>query len=344
MGMKLTINAVCRGSRKGLGLALFVVGTSLSGNVYAESVLCDATQASTDQLPQLEASCPIGKGIWGSKAPKTHSESNLFWVQCGLLNDPLPLEKAKPIYKNISTNVWMKPEQGNYRCLIGPYSTYADARKELLQVRKVAGYKEAFIRMVDKSQSANVAPLAASKSQAEKAAVKPRVEDQPKVRSAAKATAAPVAATKAPAPKAPAPKASEPKTVAKSAPVEPMAIKSLPDQVSNQGEVEVRLTASVSGKTYSVPYILDGKQQFYMEQGKPWSRLDYGQAAKTCNDLGMGLMTEQDWQIILGSKVMEQKDWPMHLPYWGAQRKGLFTNGNVTQLKGSSLLNVMCVK
>ena len=125
-----------------------------------------------------------------------------------------------------------------------------------------------------------------------------------------------------------------------------MAIQSLPDnsKSSNDAEVEVRLTASVSGKTYSVPYILDGKQQFYMEQGKPWSRLDYDQASKTCNGLGMELLSEEDWQSILNSKVMEQKDWPMHLPYWGAQKKGLFTNGNVTQLKGSSLLNVMCVK
>ena len=132
----------------------------------------------------------------------------------------------------------------------------------------------------------------------------------------APATAA-VAKASAPAPKAPAPKA-----VSKPA-SEPMAIQSLPDnsKSSSDAEVEVRLTASVSGKTYSVPYILDGKQQFYMEQGKPWSRLDYDQAQKTCNGLGMELLSEDDWQTILDSKVMEQKDWPMHLPYWGAQKK-----------------------
>ncbi len=39
----------------------------------------DATQASTNQLPQLEQSCPIGKG---SKALKRHSANELFWVQC----------------------------------------------------------------------------------------------------------------------------------------------------------------------------------------------------------------------------------------------------------------------
>jgi len=41
---------------------------------------------------------------------------------------------------------------------------------------------------------------------------------------------------------------------------------------------------------------------------------------------------------------MDSNQWPMHLPYWGWAQKGLFTNGKVSQLKGSSLLNVICVK
>ena len=81
-----------------------------------------------------------------------------------------------------------------------------------------------------------------------------------------------------------------------------------------------------------------------MEQGKPWSRLDFDSAELVCNQVNMKLMTEKQWQSILSSKVMEKQNWPMHLPYWGADKKGLFTNGNVNQLKGSSLLNVMCVK
>ncbi|HAS8133528.1 TPA: SPOR domain-containing protein, partial [Vibrio vulnificus] len=32
------------------------------------------------------------------------------------------------------------------------------------------------------------------------------------------------------------------------------------------------------------------------------------------------------------------------LPYWGRGKKGFFTDGRVTQVKGSSLLNVLCVK
>ncbi|MFA0071228.1 SPOR domain-containing protein, partial [Vibrio breoganii] len=136
-------------------MGLIAASLLVSSQVNAESVLCDATQASTNQLPQLEQSCPIGKGVWGSKAPKRHSDNELFWVQCGLLNKPLSLNRAKPLYEKISTNVWMKPEGGDYRCLIGPYSTFSDARKDLTQVRKVPGYGEAFIRMVDKSKTSS---------------------------------------------------------------------------------------------------------------------------------------------------------------------------------------------
>jgi hypothetical protein len=327
--MKLTMNAVCRAVIRNYRMGLIAVSLLVSSQVNAESVLCDATQASTNQLPQLEQSCPIGKGVWGSKAPKRHSDNELFWVQCGLLNKPLSLSRAKPLYEKISTNVWMKPEGGDYRCLIGPYSTFSDARKDLAQVRKVSGYNEAFIRMVDKSKTSSQPIVAKS---AERKAVKPKATTKPKVEAK-------------PAPK---------KTTAKSvvanqtaAVISAAEIQALPSgnaSSDNDLEIEIRVTANVAGSQYAIPYLLDHQQQFYMEQGKPWSRLDYGSAELVCNQVNMKLMTEKQWQSILGSKVMEKQNWPMHLPYWGAGKKGLFTNGNVNQLKGSSLLNVMCVK
>ncbi|MFA0405929.1 SPOR domain-containing protein [Vibrio sp. 10N.222.52.C12] len=320
--MKLTMNAVCRAVTRNYRMGLIAASLLVSSQVNAESVLCDATQASTNQLPQLEQSCPIGKGVWGSKAPKRHSDNELFWVQCGLLNKPLSLSRAKPLYEKISTNVWMKPEGGDYRCLIGPYSTFSDARKDLAQVRKVSGYGEAFIRMVDKSKTSSQ-PIVAKP--AEPKAVKPK---------------APVKVEAKPAPKPVAVKQAAAVTSA-------AAIQTLPSgnaSTDNDLEIEIRVTANVSGNQYAIPYLLDHQQQFYMEQGKPWSRLDYGSAELVCNKVNMKLMTEKQWQSILGSKVMEKQNWPMHLPYWGADKKGLFTNGNVNQLKGSSLLNVMCVK
>ncbi|MBO7914444.1 SPOR domain-containing protein [Vibrio splendidus] len=318
--MKLTMNAVCRAVMRNYRMGLIAASLLVSSQVSAESVLCDATQASTNQLPQLEQSCPIGKGVWGSKAPKRHSDNELFWVQCGLLNKPLSLNRAKPLYEKISTNVWMKPEGGDYRCLIGPYSTFSDARKDLAQVRKVPGYGEAFIRMVDKSKTSSqpiVAKPAESKSVKPKAPVKPKPAPKPV---AAKQAAAVTSAA---------------------------AIQTLPSGNANSDndlEIEIRVTANVAGSQYAIPYLLDHQQQFYMEQGKPWSRLDFDSAELVCNQVSMKLMTEKQWQSILSSKVMEKQNWPMHLPYWGADKKGLFTNGNVNQLKGSSLLNVMCVK
>ncbi|MGR5002451.1 SPOR domain-containing protein [Vibrio celticus] len=322
--MKLTMNAVCRAVMRNYRMGLIAASLLVSSQVSAESVLCDATQASTNQLPQLEQSCPIGKGVWGSKAPKRHSDNELFWVQCGLLNKPLSLSRAKPLYEKISTNVWMKPEGGDYRCLIGPYSTFSDARKDLAQVRKVPGYGEAFIRMVDKSKTSSQ-PIVAKAATPK--AVKPKAPAKPK----------PVAK---PAPKPVATKQAAAVTSA-------AAIQTLPSGNSssdNDLEIEIRVKADVAGSQYAIPYLLDHQQQFYMEQGKPWSRLDYDSAELVCNQVNMKLMSEKQWQSILSSKVMEKQNWPMHLPYWGADKKGLFTNGNVNQLKGSSLLNVMCVK
>ena len=314
--MKLTMNAVCRAVMRNYRMGLIAASLLVSSQVSAESVLCDATQASTNQLPQLEQSCPIGKGVWGSKAPKRHSDNELFWVQCGLLNKPLSLSRAKPLYEKISTNVWMKPEGSDYRCLIGPYSTFSDARKDLAQVRKVPGYGEAFIRMVDKSKTSSQ-PIVAK--EAEPKVVKPKAPAKPKPVAAKQAAAVTSAA----------------------------AIQTLPSgnvSSDNDLEIEIRVTADVAGSQYAIPYLLDHQQQFYMEQGKPWSRLDYDSAELVCNQVNMKLMSEKQWQSILSSKVMEKQNWPMHLPYWGADKKGLFTNGNVNQLKGSSLLNVMCVK
>ncbi|MGF1853371.1 SPOR domain-containing protein [Vibrio satsumensis] len=322
--MKLTMNAVCRAVTRNYRMGLIAASLLVSSQVNAESVLCDATQASTNQLPQLEQSCPIGKGVWGSKAPKRHSDNELFWVQCGLLNKPLSLNRAKPLYEKISTNVWMKPEGGDYRCLIGPYSTFSDARKDLAQVRKVSGYSEAFIRMVDKSQTSSQ-PIVAKP--AEPKMVKPKAPGKPKPKP--KPTAKPVAVKQA------------------AAVTSAAAIQTLPSgNARSDGdlEIEIRVTADVAGNQYAIPYLLDHQQQFYMEQGKPWSRLDYDSAELVCNQVNMKLMSEKQWQSILSSKVMEKQNWPMHLPYWGADKKGLFTNGNVNQLKGSSLLNVMCVK
>ncbi|MDE1309795.1 SPOR domain-containing protein [Vibrio aestuarianus] len=271
--------------------------------VWAEDFLCDATQASTNQLPVLDKACPIGQGLWGKQKPK--SQSSNFWIQCGVLSKPLPLQKAKLFYAHISTDVWLKPEANTYRCLIGPYTDYAQAQKELPLIQKVPGYKEAFIREVQRSNGQAAASVQKPKAPAPVATKKPQAK----------------------------PKA-QPKTLAEV----PKA------QATAASNMTIRLSATTNGIEYQVPHITSGDDQFYMEHGLAWNRLSYDSAEKTCATLNMRLATEEEWQRLLDSKLMKSDQWPMHLPYWGWGKKGLFTSGKVSQLKGSSLLNVICVK
>lgn len=284
--------------------------------VVAEEFLCDATQASTEQLPVLDASCPVGKGLWGKSTPK--GSQSTFWIQCGVFSQPLSLPKAKQLYKHISTDVWAKPEDKAYRCLIGPYNDFAIAKQELAKIQTEPGYKQAFIREVVKG-----APVKAPKPKA-----------KPNTKPVAKPKPSKQATTVIPAPIKPqpivAPKPEAPKT--QSQPTE------------REQDVTIRLTTKVAGVEYKVPYVMFSDDQFYMEHELPWNRMNYEGAYKMCSRLGMRMATQQEWQALLDSGMMTKAKWPMHLPYWGAERTGLFTSGKVNQLKGSSLLNVICVK
>ncbi|MCE7628951.1 SPOR domain-containing protein [Vibrio fluvialis] len=284
---------------------------------HAKDFLCDATQASSQQLPVLDKACPIGQGLWGNSAPKG-KESN-FWIQCGLLAEPLSVDKAKVLYQNMSTDVWMKPEAKGQRCLIGPYTDYAKAKRDLAGVRSVPGYKEAFIREVRKSGSVT-APVA-------------------------KKTATSAPRTPAAAPKKvtqPAPVQAAPAPVKATATV-PSQTRPTPPKAAS-GDVLLRHQTTLNGLTYAVPYTMADNVQFYMEHNLAWNRLSYDGAEKLCRSQGMRLSTEEEWKQLLNSKVMENEQWPVYLPYWGFNKKGLFTNGKITNLKGTSLLNVLCVR
>ncbi|USD41071.1 SPOR domain-containing protein [Vibrio sp. SCSIO 43135] len=298
---------------------------AISSPAMAEEFLCDATQASTSQLPVLDKSCPIGKGLWGKQQPK--GQESVFWIQCGVYSKPLPLAKAAKLYEKISVDVWAKPEAKGYRCLIGPYNEFAKASTELRKVKKVSGYKEAFIREVVKGTKAKPQVAMESKPAAKVVAAKPATK--PSASKTNKAEPTKTAATKAPV------------ANPQSAPV----AKALPvvgaDKPSN--DIDIRLSTTVSGLKYAVPYKMMHKE-FYMEHSLPWNRMNYQTASKTCSSLAMRLPVEAEWKQLLESKVMETEKWPMHLPYWGFAKKGLFTSGKISQLKGTSLLNVICVK
>ncbi|MGD8173991.1 SPOR domain-containing protein [Vibrio sp. TRT 21S02] len=289
-------------------LSLVVLAVPVvSAPVQAEGFLCDATQASNHELPILDKACPIGQGLWGKQQPK--GQKSIFWIQCGVFAKPLSLAEAKDLYQHISTDVWAKPEGKGYRCLIGPYEDIRQARKDLVGVKKQPGYKESFVREVVSGKKRPVR--------------QPVKETSTAAKPAQKTTVLPPAKPK-------------PEPVVKQPVVE-----SPPK--AKQVEIAIRLSTEVAGVSYKVPYMMFSDDQFYMEHGLPWNRLDYDGAMQVCSHLNMRLPSESEWNRLLATNVMKEK-WPIHLPYWGADRRGLFTSGKVTRLKGTSLLNVMCVK
>lgn len=302
---------------KGLGCFSFsaLLGTLLLTSsvvplpVYAEDALCDASQPSTNELPVLDKSCPIGNGIWSNDVPV--SATSLYWIQCGILDAPMALTQAKTLYAKITTDVWMLPQKNSYRCLIGPYSDAEFAKQELVQVKALSGYRDAFIRQVERNASANTPQRTA------------KVTQQVPAKTAKPLTSKPVA------------KAIE-KPVRKAEKITPLA-------TSAKASLGVRLNAEVNGQRYSVPYIANSSHQFYMEHDKAWNRLSYQSAIKVCSDLDMHLASNEDWQALVKSQVMQKNRWPLQMPYWGDGQKGLFTNGKVSPLKGNTLLNVVCV-
>ncbi|WP_418113644.1 SPOR domain-containing protein [Vibrio scophthalmi] len=284
---------------------------------YGEQFLCDATQRSAQELPLLDKSCPIGNGLWGKQQPKG-SEST-FWIQCGVLSKPLSVDEAKVIYQKISTDVWGKIEGRNARCLIGPYNDFAQASKELKAVKTLKPYQQAFIREVVKGAAAT--PKAAKPIVTQPTVIKANTDK--KVAEKKQST------TVIPAPK----------PIAKPKPVVAAMVPKPADT-----QVTIRREAVINGTQYKVPYMIFSDEQFYMEYEMPWNRLNFEGAAKLCQQIGMQLPNAEQWQTLLEAKLMVGEQWPIHLPYWGAERTGLFTNGKTNHIKGSSLLNVMCVK
>lgn len=304
-----------------LGLiAALLVWTAVTP-ANATPFICDATQASSNSLPVLSDGCPVGKGLWGKQLPPKDAHS--FWIQCGVFGKPLSLAEAKPIYDVISTDVWMKPEKSHYRCLVGPYDSYPIARVELQKVQKIAKYKQSFIRT-----------FGASEAQQTASAPVPKAKPTPK-------TAAPKTVTPPAVPK----KMSPPPAAAPVMAAAPKPQPQVPVPASTSAsQIEIRKSAKLDGFEFVIPFIESKSVLFYMENDKPWNRMSYDEASKTCASLNMKLATVPQWKKFLNSGLMQKENWPIYLPYWGQGSVGLFTSGKTSQLKGTSLLNVMCVR
>ncbi|WP_428798857.1 SPOR domain-containing protein [Vibrio kasasachensis] len=292
-------------------------GAWLASPASAEEFLCDAKQTSTQELPLLSSSCPIGKGLWGKQQPK--GEKSTFWIQCGVLAKPLSVDEAKSIYQHISTDVWAKIEGKNARCLIGPYQDFAQASKDLKAVKSLKPYKQAFIREVVEGVTKTSGSV-----------IDKPIKTNTRTAAAAKVTSERQSTTIIP-PVKPAKVAAKKNT--------PVVESSEPESL----EISIRREVKVGNVHYKVPYLPFSDAQFYMEYDKPWNRLNFETATKVCQQLNMRLPNKQQWQALLEAKVMKSNQWPMFLPYWGAENTALFTSGKITTTSGKSLLNVMCV-
>lgn len=291
--------------------------TFLSTSSYAQQSLCDATQTSGQEIALLDQACPIGKGLWGKQQPKGNDSS--FWIQCGVLAKPLSSSEVQLIHQEITSDVWGKIEGRNARCLIGPYHDFSQASQDLIKVKTLKPYKQAFIREVMKEPSL---AQSGAKTIAIQHVAAPVTEAKIPSKKKQSTTVIPAA-----------------KPVTKPAPpAEVVAPKPIETQIS------IRRDAMIDGTQYKVPYMIFGEEQFYMEYDLPWNRLNYEGAATLCKQLGMQLPNDEQWQKLLNENVMSSEKWPMHLPYWGVDRTGLFTSGKTNQINGTSLLNVMCVK
>lgn len=101
-------------------LALMLVASPSQGDTLDES--CRAVDVH-DGIEIVAQTCPIGEGLWGREP----SQDGWFWIQCGML-DAMPEAAFRKAVEE-HTPFLLRPEAGQYRCLTGPYQSYAEALK-----------------------------------------------------------------------------------------------------------------------------------------------------------------------------------------------------------------------
>lgn len=135
-------------SQNWLLTGLWFVLLSVGLPVQAEDAPCSATKQLVNTFPLLDHTCPIGQGLWGKLLPK--DEPSFFWIQCGLFKKPTFLTRVTMLHSHISTHIQLKQDDESqaYRCLIGPYNDYEQAKIELAAIQKQADFRQAFLRQV----------------------------------------------------------------------------------------------------------------------------------------------------------------------------------------------------
>lgn len=94
----------------------------------------------------MDASCPVGEGLW-NRIPD--QDDGVFWVQCAMLSQFPEPWLGNLLKKTVSEQqIVLKPEGKQYRCLVGPFYRYSQAKTVVESLRKQTELKSAFIRRV----------------------------------------------------------------------------------------------------------------------------------------------------------------------------------------------------
>ncbi|UTV28866.1 SPOR domain-containing protein [Photobacterium atrarenae] len=115
-----------------------------SGPNYATTDI-EATHCQVEKTERgwqfLNAGCDIGTGLWG----KTGHSGRSFWLQCHYGKYLPNRDITSTLQAQYPKHLYLIPDQGNLRCLIGPFPTWSQAvtAKKNLAARKLT---DTFIR------------------------------------------------------------------------------------------------------------------------------------------------------------------------------------------------------
>lgn len=304
--IKLAVLSVVFGMTAMQAQANEALNTYLVAN---KSTLASVCVVENQSLLALAESCPIGNALWGNKTAKYPQGKSEFWIQCGAFGSDLSADKQHRIAAKVDAPINIKREAKLRRCLIGPYFSFTEAKQQLSALQSDPLFKQSVLREVAVQKTEKVTPPVAK--------VTPVVKS---IKSVSKVVE---------------PKKPKPAPVVK----KPVTVKT-----SGTTSVTIRKHTVLQGREYVVPFTDNGNEGFYMEEGKPWLRATGSHAKEICQQLGMSLLSKEQWQQLVQSETMKKENWPLLLPYWGENTQGLFKDGAVRELKNTSMLNVMCTK
>lgn len=286
MPMKFSIKSYC----------LFILPlTCLLSPTLVQANDCDvAYKDNKSQWSFLNNSCDIGKGLWGHK-PKKMAGS--YWVQCGYgakLPSASLSNKVRSLFPQQS---FILKESGNYRCLVGTFDTYEEAKKARFLLRG-NGLADSFIRQVSSTSKVPQKIASTEKKPVDFSLAIP--EDQKLVD----------------------------KPMKYNKPV-PMDKKAVPLQIMTYENIDNTFATNTIAYSFSI-----GKTRFYIPQNLPagnqdtpkyivennryWIGTTWQQSNQWCEHFGLRLPTTKELISLArqGQAELMREKWPKEVNYW----------------------------